>query len=428
MGDRTVRLSYNGRSNRLILMRDTHGPGNGVAQRILTDKYGNVTDNGRRNFYNAAAIADNSRVNIGYSGAYELPTSMSGGAEATYGYDGNNRRAYQNIDGVETFTFYSQSGAILLRTEVDSAARQDASISLVKDIYTDYIRAGGKTIARIQRRDGETNEEVTYMHQNHLGSPIATTDVGGELLWRESYTPYGEKWRADGDNDNNASFTGHIHDTKTNLTYMQARFYDPVIGRFLSNDPVTFLDTGNPGYFNRYAYTMNDPINGIDPDGRQVVTTEERDLVDAGKVDEFYQSRTERGDEYGPVGEEFGKPFEDQSPSVKLGSGRLRLNLATKNIKEGKTEGLSQEEANQQLDAEVGEIRQELAKGYIDALYADQSGELNKLSPGQHADYHHEVFEQHGLPRTTFGGTPATGLRAEAYATDAAIDWCPGCD
>ena len=177
-------------------------------------------------------------------------------------------RAYQNIDGEETFTFYSQSGAILLRTQIDSAARHDASINLLKDIYTDYIRANGKTIARVQRREGESEEEVTYMHQNHLGSPLATTDADGQQLWRESYTPFGEKWQSDGDNDDNVSFTGHIHDTKSNLTYMQARFYDPTIGRFLANDPVGFLDRGIlPQQFNRYAYTWNDPINATDPDG-----------------------------------------------------------------------------------------------------------------------------------------------------------------
>ena len=48
---------------------------------------------------------------------------------------------------------------------------------------------------------------------------------------------------------------------------MQARYYDPVIGRFLSIDPVTFLDTGEPAMFNRYSYAFNDPVNLTDPNG-----------------------------------------------------------------------------------------------------------------------------------------------------------------
>ena len=51
---------------------------------------------------------------------------------------------------------------------------------------------------------------------------------------------------------------------------MQARYYHPVIGRFLSNDPVGFA-SGGPAYFNRYAYTANDPVNAIDPGGEETV-------------------------------------------------------------------------------------------------------------------------------------------------------------
>ena len=47
---------------------------------------------------------------------------------------------------------------------------------------------------------------------------------------------------------------------------MQARYYDPAIGRFLSNDPVGFT-AGGIEYFNRYAYVANDPVNLIDPLG-----------------------------------------------------------------------------------------------------------------------------------------------------------------
>jgi RHS repeat-associated protein len=69
-------------------------------------------------------------------------------------------------------------------------------------------------------------------------------------------------------NKDHPGYTGHIQDDASGLTYMQARYYDPVIGRFLSIDPMTFTSMGNdPTYFNRYAYTGNDPVNFIDPFG-----------------------------------------------------------------------------------------------------------------------------------------------------------------
>jgi RHS repeat-associated protein len=49
------------------------------------------------------------------------------------------------------------------------------------------------------------------------------------------------------------------------LNYMQARYYDPVIGRFYSNDPVGVRDVHS---FNRYAYVNNNPYKYTDPDGR----------------------------------------------------------------------------------------------------------------------------------------------------------------
>ncbi|MEP1444751.1 MAG: RHS repeat-associated core domain-containing protein [Paraglaciecola sp.] len=60
-------------------------------------------------------------------------------------------------------------------------------------------------------------------------------------------------------------YTGHKFDTDLGLSYMQARYYDPVIGRFYSNDPVGFNNVHN---FNRYAYANNNPYKYTDPDGR----------------------------------------------------------------------------------------------------------------------------------------------------------------
>jgi RHS repeat-associated protein len=64
-------------------------------------------------------------------------------------------------------------------------------------------------------------------------------------------------------------YTGHVSDAATGLVYMQQRYYDPVIARFLSVDPVTAYDTGDMRHFSRYAYAFNNPYKFTDPDGRQ---------------------------------------------------------------------------------------------------------------------------------------------------------------
>jgi len=115
-------------------------------------------------------------------------------------------------------------------------------------------------------------DEITYPHVDHLGSPVAATTESGTLLWRERYTPFGEKRSQPKGNIDSQGYTGHIEDTKLGLTYMQARFYDPVVGRFYSNDPVDFqehLQRGNIAAhgFGRYTYANNNPYKYTDPDG-----------------------------------------------------------------------------------------------------------------------------------------------------------------
>ena len=62
-------------------------------------------------------------------------------------------------------------------------------------------------------------------------------------------------------------YTGHVYDAATGLNYMQQRYYDPGIGRFLSIDPVSATSVG--GNFNRYWYADNNPYRFYDPDGRR---------------------------------------------------------------------------------------------------------------------------------------------------------------
>ena len=117
---------------------------------------------------------------------------------------------------------------------------------------------------------GTGGPETAYLHADHLGSPVAATDETGAILWAEHFTPYGTNIPGPAANPDDEGFTGHIQDTDTGLTYMQARYYDPHIGRFLSNDPVGFEEGLNPAYFNRYWYAGGDPINAYDPNGGQI--------------------------------------------------------------------------------------------------------------------------------------------------------------
>ncbi|WP_407468852.1 RHS repeat-associated core domain-containing protein [Xanthomonas campestris pv. raphani] len=109
-------------------------------------------------------------------------------------------------------------------------------------------------------------ETVEYIHTDALGSPVAITDAAGNVIERTVYEPYGgmvNKAAVDG-----PGFTGHVADSATGLSYMQQRYYDPQIGRFLSVDPVMAYD--NPsGAFNRYWYANNNLYRFTDPDGRQ---------------------------------------------------------------------------------------------------------------------------------------------------------------
>lgn len=102
---------------------------------------------------------------------------------------------------------------------------------------------------------------VTYVHTDVLGSPIAETNSSGVVTARFHYKPFGETLEA---KRNDVGYTGHMEDKELGLTYMQQRYYDPVIGRFYSNDPIGFRDTHS---FNRYAYANNNPYKYVDPTG-----------------------------------------------------------------------------------------------------------------------------------------------------------------
>ncbi|GIU30613.1 hypothetical protein TUM3792_41560 [Shewanella sp. MBTL60-007] len=97
---------------------------------------------------------------------------------------------------------------------------------------------------------------------------VAESNAKGSITSRSIYEPFGKRL---GGEKAGIGYTGHLQDEDLGLTYMQARYYDPLIGRFYSNDPVDALGhmkRYNPIHgFNRYTYANNNPYKYTDPDG-----------------------------------------------------------------------------------------------------------------------------------------------------------------
>lgn len=106
---------------------------------------------------------------------------------------------------------------------------------------------------------------VTYVYSDPQGTPLAEADASGNITATFDYRPYGAQ--ALGSPKDGPGYTGHVNDVGSGFVYMQARYYDPAVGRFLSVDPVAPV-AGNKFNFNRYGYADDNPVRYVDPDGR----------------------------------------------------------------------------------------------------------------------------------------------------------------
>jgi RHS repeat-associated protein len=170
-----------------------------------------------------------------------------------YRYDGLGRRVFSGRPTNRTLSMYSQAGQVMY--EEDGVA----------DLAKEHIYFAGSLIASRERHYASTTPVPKYVHTDALGSPVAATNAQGQVIERNDYEPYGAIIGKP--NHNGIGYTGHVMDGGTGLTYMQQRYYDQSIGRFLSVDPVT-ANSVTGANFNRYKYAENNPYSYVDPDGR----------------------------------------------------------------------------------------------------------------------------------------------------------------
>ena len=104
-----------------------------------------------------------------------------------------------------------------------------------------------------------------YFHNDHLGTTTALSDASGTRTDLFFYSAFGVQVGHTGSSDTRYGYVGaegYQTDSATGFMHLGARYYDPTIGRFLQRDPI-----GINGGRNVYAYSQNNPINAVDPDG-----------------------------------------------------------------------------------------------------------------------------------------------------------------
>lgn len=133
-----------------------------------------------------------------------------------------------------------------------------------------YIYEGAEVSGFTLTSNGKS-ESYHYL-KNPLGDVIAILNNVGTTVAEYRYDAYGNCLSVSGSNDEVAGcnpfrYRSYYYDEDTGLYYLNARYYNPKLRRFISPDNSAYLDTGSPQGLNLYAYCGNDPVSHSDPDG-----------------------------------------------------------------------------------------------------------------------------------------------------------------
>jgi RHS repeat-associated protein len=246
-------------------------PGSNSVAVVATDASGNIRTNTYQVNVAAAAKslsydANGSLISSGsktyeWDGQNRLVRVLDSATEvAAFGYDGLGRRAQRAAAGVARTFVYGGEDILEERLSTGGTIR--------------YVHGPGidRPLAAV---DGAG--AVTYYLADHLGSIVQLTNSSAAVTLTRQYDAYGAPLV--GDTPSGYAYTGREWDSEIDLYYYRARFYDPEIGRSISEDPI-----GLGGGVNFYAYVENNPVKHIDPFG--LAGTSVDATIRSGPIDE----------------------------------------------------------------------------------------------------------------------------------------------
>ena len=145
------------------------------------------------------------------------------------------------------------------------------------------VYGGDMLISRTTTSDGT----LYYLYNGH-GDVVQLTDSNGTVVMTYDYDAFGVVTEATGTITNSYMFCGYMYDEETGLYYLNARYYDPVVARFMSADTYLGQQT-DPLSLNRYTYCSNEPIKYRDPtghwqEGDQYLTAAQQGAIAAATI------------------------------------------------------------------------------------------------------------------------------------------------
>jgi RHS repeat-associated protein len=271
---------------------------------------GNVLTNGEfgsgaYNYGSGAIRPDCVRSANGSWFTYDLDGNIVFRTGQRLDYDVNNHLwRVINTNGLATFFGYDANGARLWESSGTNALQVwiDGNYEEKQGQILYHIYAGGRLVATF---DKTRTNVFQFYHPDDLTSTSIQTDTNGAAIQNYEYSAFGQSRYTQSTNVFKVSrrYTSQILDDATGLYYYNARYYDPILGRFTQPDPI-IPDLFNPQTYNRYAYCVNNPLRYTDPSGHSLEDyvlgmTGLADFVARGNADEWAKGVGNRGGNLG---------------------------------------------------------------------------------------------------------------------------------
>lgn len=212
------------------------------------------------------------RQDVSYSSLMRPLTIKENGNIANFKYDANGDRFKMTVDdyddGAEYLKKYYLGGGTYELILKDGASYENG-------VQLFYLGGDAYSAPAVLVKDKD-GWRINYILRDYQGNITHITDSEGNVIQELSYDAWGRlrnpktfEFYADGEEPElllGRGYTGHEHLQMFALINMNARLYDPALGRFLSPDPYVQspFDTQR---FNRYSYGLNNPLKYTDPDG-----------------------------------------------------------------------------------------------------------------------------------------------------------------